>query len=74
MSSATILAGYFARAPAIMPSPIGPQPATTTTSSKVMFARSTACRAHDSGSTKAAWAGGSSELILCTRASPEKIM
>ena len=58
MSSATILAGNFARAPAIMPSPIGPQPATTTTSSKVRFARSTACSAQDSGSTNAAWAGG----------------
>ena len=52
-----------------MPSPIGPQPATTTTSSKVRLARSTACSAHDSGSTNAAWAGGRSALILCTRAS-----
>ncbi len=69
-----ILAGNFARAPAIMPSPMGPQPATTTTSSKVRLARSTACRAHDSGSTNAAWAGGRSALILCTIASVEKIM
>ena len=33
MSSAMTWAGDFAVAPATMPSPIGPQPATTTTSS-----------------------------------------
>ena len=32
-----------ALAPAIMPSPMGPQPATTTVSSNVICARSTAC-------------------------------
>ena len=34
--------------------------------------RSTACSAQDSGSTNAAWAGGRSALILCTRASRRK--
>ena len=66
MSSATISAGDLALAPAIMPRPIGPHPATTTTSAKVIWARSTACRAQDSGSAKAACAGGMSALIRCT--------
>ena len=61
--------GNLAAAPATMLSPIGPQPATTTVSAKVMLARSTACRAHESGSAKAAWAGGMSLLIVCTRES-----
>ena len=54
------VAGNFAAAPATIPSPIGPQPATTTTSSKVMPARSTACSEQDNGSANAAWAGGRS--------------
>ena len=57
-----------------MPRPIGPQPATTTTSSKVMPARSTACSAQDSGSANAAWAAGRSLLTLCTRASARNTM
>ena len=64
MSRAITSAGYLAAAPAIMPRPIGPQPATTTTSSNLMLARSTACKAQDSGSANAAWAGGRSLLIL----------
>ena len=55
MSRAMTCIGFLARAPAIMPRPIGPQPATTTVSSKVICARSTACSEHDSGSVNAAW-------------------
>ena len=69
MSSAMTCIGFLARAPAIMPSPMGPHPATTTVSSKVICARSTACSEQDSGSTNAACAGGMSPEILCTNAS-----
>ena len=64
----------FRPAPAIMPKPIGPQPATTTTSPNSIRARSTACSAHDSGSAKAACAAGTSWDTLCTMASAGKIM
>lgn len=60
--------GFLWEAPMIAPRPMGPQPATTTTSSKVSWARSTACSEQDSGSEKAAWCGGISEETLWARA------
>src|SRR5699024_7944684 len=53
-SSTTSSFGLLCAAPIVAPRPTGPAPAITTTSSKRISARSTACSAQDSGSAYAA--------------------